>query len=582
MPPEGETIFLFGAGVSKPAGIPLLKDMTNGFLANPSKYKDSSDSHSKKTEAQISEPIEILCQVSTEYFHRLDLECLLFLIAKLHDNDSRDLFIGKFPILKRLDGNILSEIRDLIISYIRATCEVHDKNVDYLWPLAGLSEGKKMKIFSLNYDTTLETYCEKAGLSYSDGFAPYWDIRSFEEADIEIFKLHGSLCWLGNDDCKFIKVPLKGQKTNRLAYLTDQAALQTIIFPTSEKIMQSELYHWLYYKFSSELSKAKTCVAVGYSFSNRQVIGHIRSALNRNPSLWLVIVDPKASQIKQRLFQSLGEGSNDDYIDFRVVAVNIGVKEAITDRLLHHHLRRLDNTRIEEDKVWKNQSHARARLDHEWLPVMQSYVEVGHYDRVAKIYNKLSEQDFDDIVGKPDEVIECLLGPLSLKCMVESYRSHITCSQIWSNLFLQYCLAVENAAFQGYDLLVPYNPSKNADLLFWVKHKGFDYDDPPRQAVMRKSAESLLDYAQNNEKEEEVAFVVDKFIKTLDHITTWKDNNPELKRMTAGDFLQVYSAQDLGLYKWAAKIVECLYREFPRSQVHPPARLGKSVKQQKL
>ena len=62
-----------------------------------------------------------------------------------------------------------------------------------------------IKFFTLNYDGLIEIICELNQKKYSDGFSPYWNPINFEEKEVQIFKLHGSLFWLSLVQVKKLK-----------------------------------------------------------------------------------------------------------------------------------------------------------------------------------------------------------------------------------------------------------------------------------------------------------------------------------------------------------------------------------------
>jgi hypothetical protein len=94
-----------------------------------------------------------------------------------------------------------------------------------------------LRIFTLNYDGTIEIICEKNNVDFSDGFNQYWNPDTFENAKVNIFKLHGSLYWFRTASGKIIKVPVKGLPVRTLKYLSDETVSEMMIYPALQDII---------------------------------------------------------------------------------------------------------------------------------------------------------------------------------------------------------------------------------------------------------------------------------------------------------------------------------------------------------
>ena len=123
-----------------------------------------------------------------------------------------------------------------------------------------------MDIFTLNYDGTVEIFCDKHGISYSDGFDPDWHPDAFKAAKIRIYKLHGSVYLLKSEFGKIIRIPVKSLPIRQVKYWTDENISEMMIYPALQKDKQSDIYLWLSRTFMDKLSAANTLVVIGYSF----------------------------------------------------------------------------------------------------------------------------------------------------------------------------------------------------------------------------------------------------------------------------------------------------------------------------
>ena len=73
--------------------------------------------------------------------------------------------------------------------------------IAYLSRLADFVKFRKpLDVFSLNYDLSFETALHENGISFTNGFTSLgWNPAIFDnQADVRLFKLHGSLDWVEN------------------------------------------------------------------------------------------------------------------------------------------------------------------------------------------------------------------------------------------------------------------------------------------------------------------------------------------------------------------------------------------------
>jgi len=128
-------------------------------------------------------------------------------------------------------------------------CETLEKDfhTNYLLGLRGFTDDqKKLDVFSLNYDSVIETFCEQNNIEYTDGFNLYWNPDSFNEGrGINLYKLHGSLYWFKTGKGKLIKIPLKNLSCDKekMFYYTGEEISETIIYPATLRNLKRHLSH---------------------------------------------------------------------------------------------------------------------------------------------------------------------------------------------------------------------------------------------------------------------------------------------------------------------------------------------------
>jgi hypothetical protein len=333
-------------------------------------------------------------QVSLSYYgiNDPDLELLLSFINQMENANFRRLLITTYPNAEEI-ANMINDIKLLINDYIRKVCENIGRTANYLWPLMGMSdEVNCLNIFTLNYDGIVETFCETNNLSYSDGFDPYWNPEHFDGKDVKLFKLHGSLFWFKTERDKVIKIPAKGLVLTNLRYLSDESLSEMMIYPALQKKKNSEVYLWMQSKFQSELKKAKTCIAVGYSLRDEDIREVLWSFMIANPDLWLVLISPNASQHKKSYFSGNLE------ISSRILAIERRVEDVIEKRIIREYIDSLNCTRGHEMAHWNEQASSsiplRQKLESR---VISGYNKIGvtdpisHQDRIDWINSRMAE-----------------------------------------------------------------------------------------------------------------------------------------------------------------------------------------------
>jgi len=543
-----KTIFLLGAGASRDAGIPTIKDMTSEFVSDPFKANSPlMTTLAPQSTTQVKDDVDILEKVTEKFLGKTDLELIMSLILRLEDKKEKDLLEIQFSELKRFDEARLQFIKELIQGYIRKKCEDIER-VDYLWPLEGMSKNQKMNIFTLNYDGTIEIFCENKGIRYTDGFEPNWNFARFEDKSnqINLFKLHGSLYWFRTKSNKTIKVPMKGLQSSLLKYLTDEEVSEMMIYPTLEKNKQLGVYSWLSQKFKDELNNSKVCVIMGYSFRDGDIKDSIIESLSSNHNLWLIIASPHASKHKKEFF------SYDDEIAARIVTMDMDIISAFTDRTLNSYLHDLSGARNNEEKAWQNQSTSQNRLDVDWRWILTNYLRIGHHDRVKWVVEELSQRRFASTGDNFPNIIEGMVGPVSLQYILDYQgKTEQTKLDIWEKIFVDYCSALEYGFFKNsiQNVLKENNPVKKEELPFWYSDNG----SQPRDDIRKFG--SKLKNTQKQIPDDKLKSTVGKLIQTID---LFVGDNGQLENSNPGELVGRLRTDSLGMKKCATSIIQLL------------------------
>jgi len=194
-------------------------------------------------------------------------------------------------------------------------------DLDYLHMFSQAYEDdqvERIRVFTLNHDQVLETYCRQRGLVFFDGFTPdkegleRLEPSSFETAPdrMHVVKLHGSTDWfLRNGGAGAVprEVVVKSQpdgprdagSLSRSAYFN----APEILVGTFNKPLEylSEHFAGLAFRLAAWLRRASHIVVCGHSFRDVGVKACLADFAN--PSLQrrnVVVIDPQVEALERR------------------------------------------------------------------------------------------------------------------------------------------------------------------------------------------------------------------------------------------------------------------------------------------
>ncbi|EMF92387.1 SIR2-like domain protein [Leptospira santarosai str. ST188] len=320
-------LFLFGAGASADAGIPISNEMVlkieELILHDWHKYKDlyfylkSSINYSDGILGRFNVPFNV--------------ERLLIVITEIEKRESNIMypFIGTWNIrLLDLAGQNFENIRELHKLIRQQLIEwVALKNYDranYYESFIFLSRdiGQIMKVFTLNYDLCFETIVGK-DVTVELGFTKNnneWHYSNFDDVNgksYNLYKLHGSIDWY-NDDNKL----LKSSKPENSPEL---------IFGIQHKMTSVDPYFY----YSSILratcfNEANLIIAIGYSFADEYVNVILSQALNYRTNLRIIVVSPFGTMSEDDILSNLMKFLNTKNKN-QVIPLNFTAKDFMTN-----------------------------------------------------------------------------------------------------------------------------------------------------------------------------------------------------------------------------------------------------------
>lgn len=202
------------------------------------------------------------------------------------------------------------------------------KNASYLRGLRELVfDDRGLDIFTLNYDSCIETALQTASLKFCNGFnqAGVWSPETLSaECSVRLCKLHGSLDWV--DDEIYGVCSTKYPRHENSDTMVGDSTRPLLIFGTAHKLSPREPFLSLAYHFSQRVLRTKVLSIVGYSFGDEHVNQIIEQGLKKNPALRLVVGAPNVEETV-RSIRFLDRNP-------RVIPVRGGAKELLNDRTL--------------------------------------------------------------------------------------------------------------------------------------------------------------------------------------------------------------------------------------------------------
>lgn len=329
---ENDVIFLFGAGASVEAGVHTSNEITDILVNYGSHCPSENSSQIENLLRYIQVKIADYLQVKAS---EVNFEYILGTLMELSKKEEYSIvpFLGEGDILvKKLEKVIsIQEVIDKLYALLRELLFVRNP-VDYLNPLKTfLGFSKPLDVFTLNYDTSVETAFDNNDIPYATGFKrrsrglPIWDPSQLgkKSLDARIFKLHGSINW--GQYFHYPPPPLKSEPTVNASAATDyylsyypervefnpfpigpvepperkMGMVSIMNFGTRKELLYVEsIFTILFNHFLTALNRARICIVCGYSFRDERISKILEEAVvSRKGNLHLIIVDPFAFSI---------------------------------------------------------------------------------------------------------------------------------------------------------------------------------------------------------------------------------------------------------------------------------------------
>lgn len=362
---EQSQIWLLGAGISKRAGIPLMRPLTHLVRQELNEGKDELGLGARY------QSIQNCLRDDANVEHILSHLGDMIALAKRSAAGTIDHAGSSWDLndLQGLHESILSSIQKIIRwgahkdedgNWLRwdhessgVTIEGHCRFVEALY---GRRQGRNTRtpisFFTTNYDTLLEDALGLCETPIFDGFAGgaigFWDpgdtsfknhpsLNSYAQQPASIFKLHGSIDWVRGKDNIVLR--------QRYGANYPDSSGSLLIYPQATKyeLTQKDPFASLFSAFRTALSntnESRVLAVCGYSFGDDHINEEITRALclpRANLTLLAFVCEAEGETAEERLPDQLWKWLNpaNDWCEQVYVATNHGVYHGSLENQCH-------------------------------------------------------------------------------------------------------------------------------------------------------------------------------------------------------------------------------------------------------
>jgi hypothetical protein len=355
--------FLLGSGVSIPARMPSVNDITEKILSGTGMMRHTSGSYCIREpdgvmKGYVERVVEFLKRIypETKNYYRsrpyytpdfqrmINYEDLYYIALQIYDSE---MGVQENPVVQAFIDKILSDIEPLFLPRkgdrepawnLQKIAEetihyIHDivynilrpvsKDVSYLSCIGSACQelGMPLHVFTLNHDTVLEQYLTESRIEYTVGFESiennfrYWSPEVFESSIhvVRLFKLHGSVNW-------FRYEPSAATGSNDPVGMAIDGRHWLIIDPNGElrwrhhgrpmllvgtfnKIPEytNRIFADLFYEFRRALRKTGVLIVSGYSFGDQGINMQVSEWADSSDKALMVVIHKNPEKLESNI-----------------------------------------------------------------------------------------------------------------------------------------------------------------------------------------------------------------------------------------------------------------------------------------
>lgn len=360
--------FLLGSGVSVPAGMPAVRQITENVLCPRGLVGPGSDGIWRIDgalrfggEARSMHALDLLsrlrrlCQDHYRSVRRDDAvnyEDLAYVAQQIADSSVEYENPAVRPLLRSLrrSGKFenLGEVAKDAVCYLKCVVSHQLSRQPNVGPLAVFVElakrlGDELRIATLNHDLVLETLFRNHSLDYDDGFGPGENCRVWVDFNrspgMKLAKLHGGINWW------LVGIPAGPDQvlvTNNYIYDVLPAVggewvleyAPHFLMGTFNKMLDysGRPFSDLHYAWRTWLRESSRLVCIGYGFRDKGINRVIVDWLSSRHEHRLVVVTPNVSQTLGSARGAVRSAAS-RYKD-RMYLLDFGIEALATDQLM--------------------------------------------------------------------------------------------------------------------------------------------------------------------------------------------------------------------------------------------------------
>jgi hypothetical protein len=382
-PKSSEVVFFLGAGASVKAGVPTTYSFVNEYI-------NSIENLGKRD--TIKKIVNTLEQWKIEQWKddKIDIELLLETLTKLKDKKKDPIspfYTGGTFIL---DGYydkepLINDLKNFIKN--KAIVESEEK-IRYLESFREIIEEERpLDIISVNYDTSIEQFCNCYRLTYQDGFDVYWNPAVFqkEHTDIRLYKIHGSVMWYQSDRGGYIKLPVMVRE-NKVQLITGEKAENLMLYPMQKWDYAEPLLELLVeIKHLLEYESCKFLIVVGYSFRDDHITRILWDVARKNRELHLLLISPNAYQTYSKKLKYYNTAEKiPSSLDGRVICLPY-LFEKVLPYVKNHYLKK-----IKEGFGFESSQHQIEIRGEKanWISCLQSFADAEYIEKIESFLKR--------------------------------------------------------------------------------------------------------------------------------------------------------------------------------------------------
>jgi len=318
------TLIFFGAGASKPFGIPTMQEMVNEFETKLEEHTDEfrlyhkiKDELAKKnigSQIDIESILSVIKGIASDTKQANFDDYVFYYIRSNCPGSNPDVGFssGDVDLAKKLQRKLQEYVKDVCkIQMSREEMQAAYKN-SYLPLFKHIPSETKEKLGGVGLDIRWKAYTT----NYDDVFEKFWNglkrptdhFKRIGESDRYLFdngdlggkyttfaKLHGSLNWAKQENDGSI---VRNESDGFELHETEGSIM---LFPIQHKDLYLHPWFTLFGDLKHGLSGSDMLYAIGYAFNDEFIRNAFVESLKSKSSKRLTVINPDAEQIRAKL-----------------------------------------------------------------------------------------------------------------------------------------------------------------------------------------------------------------------------------------------------------------------------------------